>query len=590
MFMSNYFRGNGLSTRVSIRQKIMDYRSRYANKPLIIIDLMYYDQLGGYLHRSGDQTKMNDLCGISRQRVQQLENFVASLKGWGAELLFITNGPYLDVSGQILPDEDEAKVSSKDWRYELQCAIIDYLDRAHYSQVAADSNFIPIERVWTESVQKIARKYGKIMRAWDNTRHQEIAKYASVHDALAIISKNYALLLYSGLAFPKYKLWSLVDCASYKMETVEFDPLAIRRTLGLSTKQLRVLGAICDWYFNTSSFCTFLERIKVPNDRRTLFRDLATYVKKTAGNLQELDYLKIARDFFGEQKYLDKFDDFKTVCESYNINKITLSVDQNNDSISMQLKKQDSFNYDIYHGILFTCSITFVDYRFWQQHGVDFYEIATNLYQRISGVILQHKNDQSLVRYVKIKRSHTEPYTMAELKPQYPKNLHIPSLDYIFSLAGLTLMAIPDFNIRVLEFVTGMTLNRCALEFFCKTDQRSHLQDSVTLCFMVKLNMMDRFEADIMLMVIHKCRRERVQNVELPENLHLRAFHLYFTYVKMRTFVKHSFYCAGLDDSFMDENYLDGAIYQRMFQRWTIEGETEEFSREINRIEHYRLY
>ncbi|XP_058465387.1 uncharacterized protein LOC131438965 [Malaya genurostris] len=590
MFMAGYFRKNNLETKVSIHEKIMNYKRHYNKDPLIIVDLMYYDQLGGYLHRSGVNAKMADLCGISRQRVQLLEDFVASIKGWGAELLFVTNGPYLDVSGQIVPDEDDNKGSSKDWRYDLQCAIVDYLDRAHYSQVAEDAKFIPIERVWTESIGKIARKYGKVLWAWDNTRHQEIAKLATVHEAMAIITKNYALLLYSGLALPKFKMWSLVDCTSTKMETIEYDPLIIRRTLSLTTKQMRLLGAICDWYYNTASFYSFLDRINVPNDRRTMFRDLAAYVKKTAGNLQELDYLKIARDFFGEQKYFDKFDDFKTVCESYNINKITLSTDQNNDSISMQLKKQDSFNYDIYHGILFTCSITFVDYRFWQQHGIDFYELAVNIYQRISGVILQHKKDRSLVRYVKIKRSHTEQYDMAELKPEYPEKLCIPSLDYLFSLNGLTLTTIPDFNMRLLEFVTGMTLCRDAFDFFCKTDQRSYLQDSVTLCYMVELHMLERFEADIMLIGIHKCRREPVPEVDLPKNLHLRAFHLYFTYVKMRTFIKHIFYSAGLDDSFMDENYLDGVIYQKLYQRWIVEGETVEFSREVSRVERYRLY
>lgn len=68
---------------------------------------------------------------------------------------------------------------------------------------------------------------------------------------------------------------------------------------------------------------------------------LAMYVKKTAGgNLQELDYLKIARDLFGEEKYIEKFDEFKSVCESYDINKITLSTEQNNDSVSMQLKNR----------------------------------------------------------------------------------------------------------------------------------------------------------------------------------------------------------------------------------------------------------
>lgn len=428
-----------------------------------------------------------DLCGISRMRVQKLEQFVAKLKEWGARLIFITNGPYFDTSGQIIPDEDDMKGSSKDFRYDMQCAIIDGLGNEHYSRVAENAKFIPIERVWMESIVKIARKYGKILGAWDNTRHQEIVKTASINDALAIITKNYAVLLYSGLAFPRYRLWSLVHCSVDSMTTQEFDPLVIRRTLRLSTKQIRLLAALTDRYYDTQTFYNFVDRMRFENNKRILFMTLATYVKKTAGNLQELDYLRIAKDLFGEQKYIEKFDEFKSVCEGYDIDKITLSTEQNNDSVSMQLKRQDSFNYDIYHGMKFTVSITFVDYRYWFERHVDVYDICVSLYRRICGVILQHKKDTTLVRYVNIKRSHQDAYATVELEPEYPEGLYVPSLEFLFSLKRENRQTVPDFNICLLEFITGMELDRHSLEFFWKTDQRSMLQDSVTLRYMVQV-------------------------------------------------------------------------------------------------------
>lgn len=584
-----YLRHNGFATHVSIEQRIQESK-RQGKSPLIVIDLMYYDQLEGYLSKSSTKVKMGDLCGISRTRVQKLERFVANMKDWGAELIFITNGAYYDTSGQIIPDEEDSKGSSKDWRYNLQCAIIDYLDNEHYSRVAEDARFIPIERIWTESVVKIARRYGRILWAWDNTRHQEIVKFASANDALAIISKNYAVLMYSGLAFPRYKLWSLVDCVVESMTTMEYDPLTIRRSLRLSAKQMRLLAALADRYNGTPTFANFAERIKFNTNFTHVFANLVLYVKKTAGNLQELDYLKIARDLFGEQKYIEKFDEFKAVCESYDISKITLSTEQNNDSASMQLKKQDSFNYDIYHGIKFTVSITFIDYRYWAEHEVDFYEICMALYRRISGVVLQHKKDSTLMRYVNIKRSHEEEYGTVELEPEYPEEFYVPSLESIFSTAGRHIDAVPDFNVRVLEFITGMALDRSALEFFWKTDERPQLQDSLTLRYMVQLNMMDTFEADIFLLGIHRCRREEPQSHPLPKNIHLRAFHLYFIYIKMRTLIKHSFYGAGLDDTFMDECYLDGVLFQNMFQQWHSTGETENFRKEVAPLKRFRLY
>lgn len=590
-FIGNYLRNNRLSRMVSIEQRIMEHWEQYNTSPLIIIDLMYYDQLGGYLHRSSNETKMRDLCGMSRQRLCQLENFVFRMKNWGAKLIFITNGPYLDISGQIIPDGDDSKGSSKDWRYAYQCGIIDYLSDAHYSRVAADARFIPIERIWTESVAKIARRYGKILWSWDNTRHQEIAKYASVHNALAIISKNYALLMYSGLAFPRYKLWSLADSNEATMETEEFDPLLTRRTLRLSAKQMRLLGVVTDYYYGTPTFYNFLERMKIDNNVRSLFNNLANYVKKSAGNLQELDYLKFARDLFGEERYIEKYDDFKTVCESYDVNKILLSTEQNNDSISMLLKKQDSFNYDIYHGIKFTCSITFVDYRYWLLYGeIDLFQVIMALYQRISGILLQHKNDSRLVRYVNIKRSHDEEYGIEELIPDIPKDFVVPSLEYMFEHTGQMLSSVPDFNLRLLRFITGLQFGADQLEFFCKSDQRTQLQDSVTLRYMISLNMLTPFEADIFLLAMHKCRREPQLNLPLPDQLNLRAFHLYFTYIKMRTLIKHSFYTAGMDDSFMDECYLDGVVFQTMYQKWIEAGATEEFRYEVDRFKNYRLY
>lgn len=62
---------------------------------------------------------------------------------------------------------------------------------------------------------------------------------------------------------------------------------------------------------------------------------------------------------------------------------------------------------------------------------------------------------------------------------------------------------------------------------------------------------MEPHEADIFLLGIYRCRREAPQAQTLPNNINLRAFHLYFVYIKMRTLVKHSFYGAGLDDTFM---------------------------------------
>ncbi|XP_001656214.2 uncharacterized protein LOC5576708 [Aedes aegypti] len=579
-----YLNRNGLTSKVSIEQRIQESKSQ-GKSPTIIIDLMYYDQLEGYLSRSSTKVKMGDLCGISRLRVQRLERFVANMKDWGAELIFVTNGAFFDTSGQIIPDEEDSKGNSKDWRYDLQCAIIDYLDNDHYSRVAEDARFIPIERIWTESVVKIARKYGRILWAWDNTRHQEIVKVASVNDALAIISKHFALLMYSGLAFPRYKLWSLVDCTVESMMTVEYDPLTIRRSLRLSAKQMRLLAALSDRYYATATFRNFTQRMKI-NERS--FVSLVAYVRKTAGNLQELDYLKIARDLFGEERYIEKFDEFKAVCESYDISKITLSTEQNNDSVSMQLKKQDSFNYDIYHGIKFTVSITFVDYRYWKEYDVDFFEVCMALYRRISGVIMQHKKDPTLMRYVNIKRSHEEPYGVLELEPEYPEEIIVPSLEFL--MAERPTATVPDFNIRLLEFITGMELDRSALEFFWKTDQRSQLQDSLTLRYMVKLNMMEPHEADIFLLGIYRCRREAPQAQTLPNNINLRAFHLYFVYIKMRTLVKHSFYGAGLDDTFMDECYLDGILFQNLFQQWQSTGETDGFREEIAPLKRFRLY
>lgn len=306
--ISHYLRQNGYSTTVSIEQRIKESKL-LGKSPMIIIDLMYYDQLEGYLMRTSTEVKMSDLCGISRMRLQKLERFVANMKSWGGELIFITNGPYFDTSGQIIPDEDDSKGSSKDWRYELQCAIIDYMNNDHYSKAAEDARFIPIERIWTESVTKIARRYGRILCAWDNTRHQEIVKFASVNDALAIISKNFAVLMYSGLSFPRYKLWSLVNCSEESMTTDEFDPLAIRRSLRFSTKQMRLLAALSDRYYATPTFLNFAERMKFNQHFRNAFSNLVCYIRKTAGNLQELDYLKIARDLFGEEKYIEKLNE-----------------------------------------------------------------------------------------------------------------------------------------------------------------------------------------------------------------------------------------------------------------------------------------
>lgn len=585
----NYLRSTKFYTTVSIEERIKD-SVQDGKTPTIVIDLMYYDQLGGYLMRKDTRGKMRDLCGISRMRVEELERFVAQMKEWGAELIFITNGPYFDTSGQIIPDENDSKGSSKDWRYNLQCAIIDYLGNDHYSRVAEDARFIPIERIWTESIVKIAKKYGRILAAWDNTRHQEVVKNASVMDALAVITKNFSVLLYSGLAFPRYKLWSLVDCSVKSMTTCEFDPLAVRRSLRLSAKQTRLLAALADRYHATPTFENFADRMQWDLNPRTVFLTLATYVKKTAGNLQELDYLKIARDLFGEEKYIEKFEEFKAVCDSYDIANITLSTEQNNDLVNMQLKGQDSFSYDIYHGMKFTVSITFIDYRYWIERDIDFYEIVIALYRRICGVVLQHKKDPTLVRYVNVKRSHEEEYSVVELEPDYPEGLYVPSLEFIFSPEVKSAETTSEFNFRLLEFVTGMELDRHALEFFWKTDQRSLLQDSLTLRYMVQLNMMDAFEADILLLTIHRCLNEPPTTFELPEQLNLRGFHLYFMYVKMRTLIKHSLYTAGLDDTFMDECYLDGILFQIMFQRRTSLGETEKFREAVAQLERYRLY
>lgn len=594
--IGSYLKHIGLCEKISIYEKIQDYKRKYDKRPLIVIDAMYYDQLGGYLS-SDTATKMNDLCGISRARLQLLENFVAKLTEWGADLVFITNGAFVDTGARIVPEEDDQSRSTKDWhstkdwRYSVSCAIIDYLRDTHYHQVARDAKFIPIERIWTESTMKIARKYGKIFCAWDNTRQQEIAKYASLHEAMAIISKNYILLLFCGLSFPRYKMWSTIDCCLKAMTTMEFDPIAVRRTLSISTKQTRLLAVLCDYYFQTSTLGDFFDRMSLDGNVRLLVFTLTKYIKQVAGNLQEMDYLKIARDIFGEDKYIEKFDDFKTACESYNLTKITLSSDQNNDAVSTQLKKQDTFNYDIYHGITFCCSVTFVDYRYWQQRGVDFFQVMMSLYRRMSGVILQHKKDPSLMRTVMIKPSHDDSFSRQDFDPEYPTDFFVPSLEHMFRFAAENSKTVPELSINILEFITEMSCNADMLEFFCCTDQRFWLQDCVTLRYMVMHNMIETYEADILVLVMHKCRRQRFTNApELPNRLNIHAFHLYFMYLKMRTVIKHCLYTAGFNSSYMDECYLDGVEFQNEYQRWDQDYESEQFREEIARIYKYRLY
>ncbi|XP_055622207.1 uncharacterized protein LOC129765803 [Toxorhynchites rutilus septentrionalis] len=571
---------------ISIQEQINIYRSKTYKKPLIIIDLMYFDQLGGYLHNSSTKTKMRDLCGISSQRVEELKDFLADLSSWGANLTFITNGPFHDVSGHIFQDPNYQKEYTKECRYRLQCGIIDRLGKEHYSEVASNAKLIPIEPIWTDPITRIARMYGTILRAWDNTRHQEVIRYASEHEAFAIITKNFSLLLYAGSVMPKYRLWSMANSNKIGMTIAQIEPLAVRRTLRLSVKQLRLLGVFCDWYYTTPTFSGFLERAKIENSKIGLFKNLIDYVKRSVGNLQDDDYLRIAHDLYGEDKFIDSCHQLKSVCESYNIDNIKLSTEQNNDIISMKLKGQDSFNYDIYHDICFSCSITFIDYRYWLEQGVNFYDIVMSIYQRISGLILQHRNDSSLRRYIMIKRNHDEPFATTELKPEYPKNFEVLSLDDLFSFKEETL----GLNIRFLEFITGLKFDETSVNFFHSTENRNDLHDTVTLLFMVTSKIIIPFEADIFLLAIQECRKESSEPNHLPENLNLRAFHLYFMYLKMRVLIKHCFYGAGFDETFMDECKLDGTVFQTMFQKWIARGATDDFSEAINRLGTYRMH
>lgn len=281
--------------------------------------MMYYDQLGGYLHTNGPLTRMRDLCGISSKRVQQLENFVAALISCGADIVFVTNGPFHEVSGKIFPDPECIRESNKEGRYQAQCDIINRLKKEHYREIATDTNFIPIEPIWRDPIIRIAKKYGTLIQAWDNTRHQEIVRYASEKDAFAIISKNFCLLLYAGSVIPKYKLWSLVKCNEKNMTTEQIEPVAVRRTLNLSIKQLRLLGVFCDWYYTTPTFSSFLMRAKIENSTDNLFKDLIDYVKRFVGNLHDHDYLRIALDLYGAEKFTNTCQQLKSVCESYNI-------------------------------------------------------------------------------------------------------------------------------------------------------------------------------------------------------------------------------------------------------------------------------
>jgi hypothetical protein len=342
------------------------------------------------------------------------------LQAAGAELVFFIDGPRQETKDQVWLDRQHEKY--------LRC--IQFYDKVAVGDSAADiiknSKNAASNNMFQSELQTICKMYGRTYVSFYNECDLEVATFAGIHNALAVIADDSDYLIYRG----DWRYWSARQLDIENLTTYEYDRQALRHCLRLSDDHMRMLATIGGNDVMTYELVEGFHK-QLPNGRHHKFFKIAHYIRDNYRDpkIAPRDIEMLCDHMFG-QVTNDLYDLICQSLRSYNIDLVQYKY-ETDDLLRYTMDRGLSHLYCLLADKVVSFTLFFDDLSV--PNSRSSYEIALPLIRRQMGIVLQHKRDPKLVRYICTKRSHEEPYSTFCLVPEYPSIEVPPLLDFYLS-------------------------------------------------------------------------------------------------------------------------------------------------------------
>lgn len=175
----------------------------------------------------------------------------------------------------------------------------------------------------------------------------------------------------------------------------------------------------------------------------------------------------------------------------------------------------------------------------------DLFKATTELFQKQSGIILQHKRSRPGGIHIEIatKKSHDEHFQRHRLPPIYP-DMELPPL--IELLNG---EEFPEHDELRWQLVKWTIAEKKLKHHNLEDIPTNYLLDILTLVFLTSKGFIKTAEADLILYTIKSVEQKTTDGIEAPAVVDVRAFQIAFLYCKIYEYLERSLEVTGLKKS-----------------------------------------
>uniref|UniRef100_A0A336MBB3 CSON013630 protein n=1 Tax=Culicoides sonorensis TaxID=179676 RepID=A0A336MBB3_CULSO len=542
---------------------------KHSSETLIVIDLE------GLL--TIFTNKNENLCGIrSDVFLKRTRKFFHRLVTAGAKLAFFGDGP-------IINNKQETWFNRKQTKYNQKLKFFDKINEEGTIAIENLKYLTPPMSLIKSLLKKIAKEFGPLIISMEFECDSVLAAYATKNNAYAVLTDDTDFLIYPG----NWKVWSIKALDKYKFNTLQYNPVTLRRALGLTELQMPLFAALCG---NDIISNELLERFhrSFQNDHHK-FMNIANFVKKLPVQLTDENWNEIGTSVFSQNENFEtKIELLKESYEMYDIKRINFPLhvsgdeEPNNEIIHQILSTGQNDVYIILKQLHFKVPLLHEDMR-----EVNYTKLLIELRRRMIGVILKHRNDPNIQSKVIVKQSHEQPYEEISITPIYPE-IEVPPLDdLLFPEIG---DGLDSQRKLLLQWILSGTKNNQIDTDKLFTLRTDYICTVATLFFLVKEADFPKDIADVVLLSIEETRNKSMDPKfhEAPKYLVKDAFIYDFVFLRMYILVEKIFKIVGLG-KYLTLVQFDGFVFHNLYQAW-LDIENARKINLIKRIDFLRLY
>ncbi|KAG5684499.1 hypothetical protein PVAND_013729 [Polypedilum vanderplanki] len=549
----------------SIMDECKQYFKKHYEKPIIVVDLMGLVSLVL-------ENPIFSLCG-GRHNIYMVyyDNLMHNLSLY-CELVFFLDGP-------VQMQKFDTWVNRQNDRYKNCIQIIDFIYERNLTLNEIVNCVRPASLTTHLSVIKhIAKKYGQIYTTVTKECDAEIARYACLNPrVIAVLADDSDFLIFTG----NWKYLSIKQLDHNTLITKEYNRRALREHLQLNDLELVILSTL-----GGNDLIKFEEveklHMKLVGKRNLCqfrFPALAQMIKNDLPKRHWDLIITIARIIF--QNTHSSI--LQRIHESLDMFNLNFAVKEPMDPL---LKFCRDNHYDFFYSILnkMKKNFTLLYYDLRIKELPNLYKITTLLFRKQIGIILKNDVNAKGMKYpIGAKTSHYNSYDTYFVEPIFPPKEIPPLLEL---LQRQKYPAHDRLRFELLKWTLGN--NKKMKNFDLETIPQNYFLDILVLIFLVQNKLIESIEADLILLTIKHVNINTVpEDLQLPEYLDPRTFHVSFLFTKIYGMVHRSLEVTGLKMLKKVINF-DGLLFHNLYQKYLVK--PFKVSQLLNDLNEYCLY